>query len=75
MDQWIAYGSAIARNLTGAAAKPLFQGCNFEAPRHLGYNETQYWNVENALADGMAGSGLARAAADHEVSRRPTLIT
>lgn len=64
MDQWNEYATAISRNLTGKDAAKLFQGCAFQAPRHL--NDRTDWNVQNAELDGM-GSDKTKAVADHEV--------
>ncbi len=65
VTQWNQYAEAISQNLTGADAMKLFQGCAFEAPRHVG-NRT-YWNVENAILDGM-GPEKAKTVSDHDVS-------
>jgi hypothetical protein len=43
----------------------LFQGCAFEAPRHVG--NVTFWNVENAELDGM-GPNKAKTVSDHDVS-------
>lgn len=47
--------------------EPLFQGCAFQAPRHIGFNETPFWNVENALELGLDTTGVVKTVADHEV--------
>ena len=64
VDQWNQYVTVISQKLTGVDAIRLFQGCAFEAPRHLG-NRT-YWNVQNAELDGM-GPDKAITVSDHEV--------
>lgn len=66
VDEWNEYAKAISKNLTGSDSLQIFQGCAFEAPRHLDSSED--WNVANAEADGMR-SNMAKAVADHEVSR------
>ncbi|RMZ40823.1 putative glycoside hydrolase family 79 protein [Aspergillus flavus] len=63
VDQWNEYATAISRNLTGKDAAKLFQGCAFQAPRHL--NDRTDWNVQNAELDGM-GSDKTKAVANHE---------
>ncbi|KAI0406616.1 hypothetical protein F4802DRAFT_606064 [Xylaria palmicola] len=63
VEQWNQYATAISQNLTGKDAARLFQGCAFQAPRHL-ENRTR-WNVENAVLDGMR-SDKAKTIADHE---------
>ncbi|PIG83921.1 putative glycoside hydrolase family 79 protein [Aspergillus arachidicola] len=63
VDQWNEYASAISRNLTGKDAVKLFQGCAFQAPRHL--DGRTDWNVQNAELDGM-GPDKTKAVADHE---------
>ncbi|XRM45814.1 hypothetical protein ABZX51_008888 [Aspergillus tubingensis] len=63
MNQWNEFASAISRNLTGKDATRLFQGCAFEAPRHL--DERTDWNVENAELDGM-GPDKTKTVSDHE---------
>jgi hypothetical protein len=63
VEQWNQYATAISQNLTGMDAMQLFQGCAFEAPRHVG-NRT-YWNVQNAELDGM-GPDKAKTVSDHE---------
>ena len=65
MNQWNEFASAISRNLTGKDATRLFQGCAFEAPRHL--DERTDWNVENAELDGM-GPDKTKTVSDHEVN-------
>ncbi|KAI1740385.1 hypothetical protein F4680DRAFT_117700 [Xylaria scruposa] len=63
VTQWNQYATAISQNLTGTDATRLFQGCAFEAPRHL-ENRTR-WNVQNAELDGMR-SNKAKTISDHE---------
>ncbi|KAI0474603.1 hypothetical protein F4859DRAFT_481356 [Xylaria cf. heliscus] len=63
VTQWNQYATAISRNLTGTDAARLFQGCAFEAPRHL-ENRTR-WNVQNAELDGMRPD-KAKTVSDHE---------
>ncbi|GKZ39607.1 hypothetical protein AbraIFM66950_000739, partial [Aspergillus brasiliensis] len=63
VNQWNEFATAISRNLTGKDAARLFQGCAFEAPRHV--NERTDWNVENAELDGM-GPDKAKTVSDHE---------
>ncbi|KAF4626665.1 hypothetical protein G7Y89_g11487 [Cudoniella acicularis] len=67
---WKQYAAAIADTAIGAtldsSLEPLFQACAFEAPRHLGYNATPFWNVENALKFGIASTGKAKTVADHD---------
>ncbi|KUJ14858.1 uncharacterized protein LY89DRAFT_720313 [Mollisia scopiformis] len=70
VTQWNQYATAISYNLTGEGAMRLFQGCAFEAPRHIG-NRT-FWNVQNAELDGMR-SNMAKTVSDHEAS--PTIET
>jgi hypothetical protein len=69
------YSAAIGDQVLGSSLdsklEPLFQGCAFEAPRHLGNNATPYWNVENALKFGMASTGRAKTVADHDVRLSP----
>ncbi|KAF3762129.1 family 79 glycoside hydrolase [Cryphonectria parasitica EP155] len=61
--QWAQYAEAVLEAI--GIDEPLLQGCAFEAPRHLGYNETPFWNVENAVAFGM-NKTLAVTVADHD---------
>ncbi|KAI0187813.1 hypothetical protein EV127DRAFT_368742 [Xylaria flabelliformis] len=63
VTQWNQYATAISQNLTGTDAARLFQGCAFEAPRHL-ENRTR-WNIQNAELDGMR-SDKAKTISDHE---------
>ncbi|OJZ84289.1 glycoside hydrolase family 79 protein [Aspergillus luchuensis CBS 106.47] len=63
VNQWNEFATAISRNLTGKDATRLFQGCAFEAPRHL--DERTDWNVENAELDGM-GADKTKTVSDHE---------
>ncbi|RAK81712.1 glycosyl hydrolase family 79 C-terminal domain-containing protein [Aspergillus fijiensis CBS 313.89] len=63
VDQWNEYASAISKNLTQHDADQLFQGCAFEAPRHV--TAATDWNVANAEADGMRAD-KAKSVADHE---------
>ncbi|RAH70498.1 glycosyl hydrolase family 79 C-terminal domain-containing protein [Aspergillus aculeatinus CBS 121060] len=63
VDQWNEYASAISENLTQHDADQLFQGCAFEAPRHV--TAATDWNVANAEADGMRAD-RAKSVADHE---------
>lgn len=65
VTQWNQYATAISQNLTGVDSMRLFQGCAFEAPRHVG-NRT-FWNVQNAELDGMS-QNKAKTVSDHEVS-------
>ncbi|KAJ0416567.1 hypothetical protein BJY00DRAFT_326196 [Aspergillus carlsbadensis] len=69
-DQFKKYAAAIVNQSLGDGAKhgkePLFQGCAFQAPRHLGFNETPFWNVENALERGMDSTGMLKTVADHD---------
>lgn len=70
VDEWIEYATNISEAIEDKDAVKLFQGGAFEAPRHIGVNETsgeQFWNAENALNDGMASSGLAKSFSDHDV--------
>jgi hypothetical protein len=72
VDQWLEFADAVGKEAIGSEVdekiEPLFQGCAFEAPRHLGYNETPFWNVENAIKYGIASTGKAKTVADHDVS-------
>ncbi|KAI0140536.1 hypothetical protein GGR57DRAFT_487880 [Xylariaceae sp. FL1272] len=61
--QWNQYATAISQNLTGSNAARLFQGCAFEAPRHV-WNRSD-WNVLNAELDGMR-SDKAVTVSDHD---------
>ncbi|KAI3335233.1 hypothetical protein F4824DRAFT_465188 [Ustulina deusta] len=61
--QWNEYATAISRNLTGEDAVQLFQGCAFEAPRHI--QDSAQWNIENAELDGMH-SAKAKTISDHD---------
>ncbi|GKZ86188.1 hypothetical protein AnigIFM56816_001240 [Aspergillus niger] len=63
VNQWNEFATAISRNLTGENAARLFQGCAFEAPRHI--NERTDWNVENAELDGMHPD-KTKTVSDHE---------
>ncbi|KAJ3561063.1 hypothetical protein NPX13_g9090 [Xylaria arbuscula] len=63
VTQWNQYATAISQSLTGTDAARLFQGCAFEAPRHVD-NRTQ-WNVQNAELDGMR-SNKAKTISDHD---------
>ncbi|KAI0547090.1 hypothetical protein F4679DRAFT_375269 [Xylaria curta] len=63
VTQWNQYATAISQNLTSMDAMRLFQGCAFEAPRHL-ENRTR-WNIQNAESDGMR-SDKAKTISDHE---------
>ncbi|BCR99142.1 glycosyl hydrolase family 79 C-terminal domain-containing protein [Aspergillus luchuensis] len=63
VNQWNKFATAISQNLTGKDATRLFQGCAFEAPRHL--DERTDWNVENAELDGM-GADKTKTVSDHE---------
>ncbi|KAH8897390.1 hypothetical protein GQ53DRAFT_818660 [Thozetella sp. PMI_491] len=63
VTQWNEYATAISQNLTGVDAMQLFQGCAFQAPRHIS-NRTD-WNIQNAQLDGM-GPDKAKTVADHE---------
>ena len=65
VTQWNQYASVISQNLTGKPDVQLFQGCAFEAPRHIA-NRTD-WNVLNAVQDGMH-KNKAKTIADHDVS-------
>ncbi|KAJ7898511.1 hypothetical protein B0H13DRAFT_1623077 [Mycena leptocephala] len=61
--QWQEYAAAIQEHLNTSA--PLIQGCVFEAPSHIGFNATPFWNVENAVRFGMNAS-VAKTLADHD---------
>ncbi|KAB5514880.1 hypothetical protein GE09DRAFT_1046446 [Coniochaeta sp. 2T2.1] len=63
VTQWNQYAEAISQNLTGQDDMRIFQGCAFEAPRHVG--DDHAWNVENAERDGML-SNRAKTVSDHE---------
>ncbi|KAI0972266.1 hypothetical protein F4678DRAFT_56120 [Xylaria arbuscula] len=63
VTQWNEYATAISQNLTGEDAAQLFQGCAFEASRHI-ENNTQ-WNVQNAELDGMR-SDKTKTVSDHD---------
>lgn len=69
------YAAAIGNESIGLEidrkVEPLFQGCAFEAPRYVGYNETPYWNVENALKYGISSTGRTKTVADHDVRHKP----
>ena len=71
VTQWNQYATAISQNLTGESDAQLFQGCAFEAPRHLANRSD--WNVENAVLDGMH-KNKAKTIADHDVSRNHVII-
>ncbi|KAJ7835861.1 hypothetical protein B0H13DRAFT_2240055 [Mycena leptocephala] len=63
--QWQEYAAAIQEHLNTSA--PLIQGCVFEAPSHIGFNATPFWNVENAVRFGMNAS-VAKTLADHDTN-------
>ncbi|OJJ02013.1 hypothetical protein ASPVEDRAFT_131611 [Aspergillus versicolor CBS 583.65] len=69
-DQFKEYAAAIVKQSLGDAPKgdkePLFQGCAFTAPNHIGFNETPFWNVENALKEGLDSTGMVKTVADHD---------
>ena len=65
VTQWNEYATAISQSLTGTDAARLFQGCAFEAPRHV--DDRSDWNVQNAELDGMR-SDKALTISDHDVS-------
>ena len=69
--QFKEYAAAIVDHSLGdtpnGGMEPLFQGCAFQAPRHIGFNETPFWNVENALELGLDTTGMVKTVADHEV--------
>lgn len=77
-EQWKQYAAAISDIVIGssldASIEPLFQACAFEAPRHLGYNATPFWNVENALQFGIGCTGKAKTVADHDVCSQNYLV-
>lgn len=64
VPQWNEYANAVQAAVGDYG--PIFQGGVFAPPKGVGYNETPFWNVENAVNFGMNHT-KAKTLCDHEV--------